>query len=222
MGDSLTAGLQTVPGARVLENASAVLESASERLTESGLSRDTEGLRDTDYPSRLAAATGRAVFKHGVPGETSTQIATRMAGINFSRRIAIIWMGSNGSVEGPYVPARIVSDFAAAVALVGHENFIVAGALNRPPDNPVDHPTEFAAVVQPGIELAALYGSKYVDIRQILVDSYDPTSPQDVTDFAHNTPPTSLRIDTIHLNPILGNPIVVAAFAQAILDNGYP
>ena len=40
--------------------------------------------------------------------------------------------------------------------------------------------------------LAETYGEHYLDIRSILVNSYDPSQPADVSDFESDMPPTSL------------------------------
>ena len=42
-------------------------------------------------------------------------------------------------------------------------------------------------------ELAAAYGSHYLDVWKVLVDSYDPTLVTDVSDHKHGEVPTSLR-----------------------------
>ena len=42
-------------------------------------------------------------------------------------------------------------------------------------------------------QLASSYGSHYLDIRHVLVESYDPALITDVSDFSHDEVPTSLR-----------------------------
>jgi hypothetical protein len=48
--------------------------------------------------------------------------------------------------------------------------------------------------------LKAAYPDNFIDVEATLVNSYDPSLPQDVADHNNNIPPTSLRYDTVHLN----------------------
>jgi lysophospholipase L1-like esterase len=43
-------------------------------------------------------------------------------------------------------------------------------------------------------QLASIYKKHYLDIRKLLVASYDPAQATDASDYAHDVPPTSLRL----------------------------
>ena len=48
--------------------------------------------------------------------------------------------------------------------------------------------------------LSVTYGSRFLDLRSLLVNSYDPLSAQDESNFALDIVPASLRSDALHLN----------------------
>ncbi|MNJ61487.1 hypothetical protein D3C77_572780 [compost metagenome] len=51
------------------------------------------------------------------------------------------------------------------------------------------------------------YPNNFLDIWQLLVESYDQGNPQDVADYKNGITPSSLRDDAIHLNEA-GNRVV--------------
>ena len=53
--------------------------------------------------------------------------------------------------------------------------------------------SDYDTVISTNAALASTYGANYLDIRGILVSSYNPILPTDVTDYANDEPPTSLR-----------------------------
>jgi hypothetical protein len=53
--------------------------------------------------------------------------------------------------------------------------------------------TEYNTIISTNAALASTYGANYLDIRSILVSAYNPLLPTDVTDYANDEPPTSLR-----------------------------
>ena len=48
--------------------------------------------------------------------------------------------------------------------------------------------------------LSERFGDRFVPVREILIDAYDPKNASDRVDFAHDVPPGSLRSDELHLN----------------------
>ena len=48
-------------------------------------------------------------------------------------------------------------------------------------------------IIAVNAQLASIYGSHYLDIRKVLVESYNPALITDISDYAHDEVPTSLR-----------------------------
>ena len=57
----------------------------------------------------------------------------------------------------------------------------------------------YDVIVRLNNELSQLYPQNYIDMRAWLVSHYDPNNAQDLIDFQNDVPPSSLRLDQIHL-----------------------
>jgi len=108
----------------------------------------------------------------------------------YSNYIPIFWEGRDNYLEQP----TILSDLAAQVATVPTgQNYLILGVTN------VNRKVEwiggiaYNVVVKLNAQLAAIYGSHFIDIRKVLVDSYNPALITDVSDYQHDEVPTSLR-----------------------------
>ncbi|HKB92184.1 MAG TPA: GDSL-type esterase/lipase family protein [Opitutaceae bacterium] len=157
----------------------------------------TQGTGGTPYPTQLGNLTFHAVYNGGIYGETSTQIKNRMlAATDKYVCTTIIWAGRNNYAD----PATVKADIAAMVSALGHTKYLVVGVINGNYSGEYSGQSGYATLVQLNTDLAAAYGSHFVDIRTCLVSHYDPNNPQDVADHAKDIPPTSLRSDPIHLN----------------------
>jgi lysophospholipase L1-like esterase len=108
--------------------------------------------------------------------------------------INVFWMGGNNF----YDPERVKSDIASAVAFLATGKFVVLGILNAASE-PIGSPA-YVQLTQLNDDLAASYPDNFIDIRRVLVESYDPSVPQDVVDHANDVPPGSLRNDDQHPN----------------------
>ena len=175
----------------------------------------TAGSGGTPYPTQLATLRlGDTINNRGVGGETSTQILTRfLAEPARWGDFTIIWAGRNNVYTAPAV---VQADIATMVSKLTTSNYLVLSVLNG---NYGGYDSVGGAgynlITGLNADLAATYGSKYIDIRRILVDSYNPSLPQDVSDFARDITPTSLRADNIHLNTA-GYGIVASTVNTAI------
>lgn len=173
-----------------------------------------------DYPTQLAGISGRSVSNQGVPGESSTQIAARVAADTSMRdRIAIFWAGTNDGTN----PALMLAAAAAVNAL--YDRVIFAGALNRPTEydlgDPLDaHTIAHDAVIAAGLQMETLYPGRYIDLRALLVAFADHEDATDALDFRMDVPPTSLRYDTVHLLPA-GYRIIAHAINWRIFTLGW-
>jgi lysophospholipase L1-like esterase len=173
----------------------------------------TNGLDQLGFLPQLSVKTGFPFYNRGVGGETSSQIRTRLeaeASATLRTLMSIIWAGRNNSQD----VATVLADIAAMVAKVG--KYLVLSVLNA--SNEPTGSTAYASIKSINDQLAARYGERYVDVRQALLDAYNPALAQDVTDRANGVIPTSLRRavagvpDVIHLNGT-GNGVVATALA---------
>lgn len=176
----------------------------------------TDGAGTTNYPTQLTATYGYTVVNMGVGGETSTQIKTRWLAdpLNYDKPV-IIWAGRN-NFTNPADPTNVPTvkaDIAAIVASLTHTNYLVVGVVNG-----VNQPINSAGWVQMTTlnnDLKALYGTKFVALREYIVSKYNPLIPQDVIDHNNDIPASSLRVDTVHLNT-LGNKYVAEFILQRL------
>jgi len=151
----------------------------------------------TAWPAQLNLLTALTVNVRGVGGNTSTQIKTRfLAEPERWGDITIIWAGRNNWSN----PETVKADVATMVANLTTTDYLVLGVTNGAASSEWAGTSGYATMTGLNADLAATYGSRFVDIRKILVNAYNPALPQDVIDFGHDTLPASLRGDAIHLN----------------------
>ncbi|MEK6744295.1 MAG: SGNH/GDSL hydrolase family protein [Nitrospirota bacterium] len=159
------------------------------------------GGNGTTYPAVLSSLFGyRNVHNNNNAGGTSVDIRAR-----FEADIAvhagdftIIWAGRNNYTD----PTQVKADIAAMVAaLPSPRRFLVMSVLNgNYAGSEYLGFANYNLIIALNNDLAALYPDNYLDIRAHLVSLYDPGTPQDVTDFGNDIPPSTLRSDAIHLN----------------------
>jgi len=161
-----------------------------------------DSLTAADYPKILAEKTGMEVLNGGVNGQTSSQIAARMlAAPHLHRCPTILWAGRNNYDQAHSV-LRDVEAMVTALALAGNTNrFLVLGVINSSYGGYEDRGTSaYRSIVDLNRALAERFGDRFVPVREILIDAYDPKQAGDQLDFAHDVPPGSLRSDALHLN----------------------
>lgn len=110
--------------------------------------------------------------------------------------LPVFWEGRNNLIQttaGPWGPTQILSDIAAQVASVPRGvNYLVLSVLNEntPPERKGG--TIYSTLIGLNNSLSTTYGAHYLDVRSILVNSYNPSLPTDVSDYENDMPPTSL------------------------------
>jgi hypothetical protein len=110
--------------------------------------------------------------------------------------LPIFWEGRNNLVKtsaGPYGPAQIEADIAAQVATVPNGlDYLVLSVINE--NGPADRKggANYPTLIGLNNALAARYGTHFLDVRSLLVNAYNPSSPVDVTDHEYDMVPTSL------------------------------
>jgi len=175
----------------------------------------TNGTGGTPYPTALSAITGYITINNGVGGYTSTQILNLfIAAPTQWPNLTIIWSGRNDYTD----TATILANIATMVADLGHDGYLILSVLNG---NYVPYEAVGGAgynlIISLNNQLATIYGSKYLNVRSILVAAYNPSIPQDVTDHTNDIPPSSLRSDNIHLNT--AGYALVASSINAVIAN---
>src|SRR5947209_8177208 len=112
----------------------------------------------------------------------------------FANYTPIFWEGRNNIFKtaggGPWGAQQILSDIANQVASVPKgKNYLVLSVLNEngPPER--SGQAKYSAVIDLNKSLCSTYGPNYLDIRSILIASYDPSLPTDVSDFDNVIPP---------------------------------
>lgn len=129
-------------------------------------------------------------------------------------QINVLWMGQNNF----YDSSAVKSDIAKSVAFLANKKFIVMSLLNAGTETLGTQ--AYDQLAQINADLAQAYPDNFLDIRKILIDSYDPNNPQDVQDHANDVPPASLRNDDEHLND-KGYGIVAQQVANFIAAKGW-
>jgi lysophospholipase L1-like esterase len=129
-------------------------------------------------------------------------------------QINVFWMGENNF----YDPFGVKSDIAKCIAFLANQKFIVMSLLNS--GNEGIGTSSYAQLELINADLARSYPNNFLDIRKVLVNSYDSSKPQDVIDHNNDVPPYSLRNDNEHLND-KGYAIVAKQLADYIANKSW-
>lgn len=102
---------------------------------------------------------------------------------------AVFWLGRNNFTNG----TQVLSDVAASVTALGHNNYIVMSVINQSSTNEISGATGYNQIVAINTAEAAAYGTNYFDVRSYLISQYNPAIGADVIDHGNDVPPYSLR-----------------------------
>jgi hypothetical protein len=158
-------------------------------------------------------------FTRNAPGaEVAIQPDTKFTPVTLGREfdISIFWVGTNNRMQ----TAQIKADLASAIAFLKSENkrFVILSPLGG--EGIGNGNLIHAALIQLNTDLEALYPNNFIDVRRKIIDSYDPTLPNDITAFNADYEPPSLRRGTIHLNNA-GYAIVAGAVYDFLRAKGW-
>jgi hypothetical protein len=149
------------------------------------------------YVSRLRALMGnRYIGNYGVSGQTCAQIQTRFLQAqekHASDWISIIWAGRNDTGGAADVAGCIDTMVAA---LPNPKRYIVIGETNGEGEGVSTSNYNWA--VNLNATLASRHGSKFLDIRPILVANANLADGADAIDAAADVVPASLRSQTLN------------------------
>lgn len=167
------------------------------------------------WPVWFTECSGIDVVNKGVGGETSTQIKKRfLAEPELHSAFTVFWVGRNNA----YATDVVLADIAEMVVALGHDNYVIVGVTNSASEIKSADPNyperwKLHLINKLNTQLKETYGEHFVDIRPILVSSYDASQEQDVADNAQDVVPSSLRSDSTHLNDA-GYKIVAQAICE--------
>lgn len=132
------------------------------------------------------------VFTRDTAGSTMSATGSTQFVVDtpYGNYLPVFWEGRNNYGA----PAQIISDLRAQIATVPPgQDYLVLSITNDERTTEWKGGSGYDVIVKDNQEMQALAGSHYLDIRQILVNSYDPTQANDVSDFNKDEVPTSLR-----------------------------
>lgn len=161
-----------------------------------------DSLTAASYPRILAALSGLRVENGGVNGQTSSQIAARMrSATNLHRCPTLLWVGRN-NYDPPQTVIRDLESMVEALARAGNtQRFLVLGVINSSYGGYENRDTApHRSILELNRQLRERYGDRFVPVREVLIDAYNPEEPGDVIDHSNDVPPRSLRSDELHLN----------------------
>lgn len=142
------------------------------------------------YPNSLSAlySPARTVTNDGVSGNTSDQILTRFQAAPSTWNLGtVIWSGRNSFGT----PSNVESDVATMVGDLTTSQFVVISVTNG--ENEPSGSAGYTNITGINASFASSYGANYLDVRSMLVASYNPANGADVLDQANDIPPFSLR-----------------------------
>lgn len=172
----------------------------------------------------FAVDTNRMIGNFGVSGETASQIKDRLIiDPSIESDTVVIMAGTNDYQGGPTAVTNAlaaIDTMVAAVTATGNTKWVVC----TPPGSWLD--TEGSAnhgyLISLCNSIASTYPNNYIDIRQDIIDAYNPGVPQDVIDFNNDVTPSTLQApgDTPHLNDA-GYGVVAASIKSFVDGKGW-
>lgn len=177
------------------------------------------GTLTEDYSDTLTftrASSGSAV---SVPGPVPFAVdVTEMTGAGF---VPIFWEGRNDPRNDSSDLQATVDNITRQVATAQTSQYLVMSVING--DFPGERMGEsgYPAFLTLDNMLANTFPGHYLDIRKILVSSYDPSNAIDLSDYQNDIPPTSLR--SIQAAGTLAAPVGPNDTTMTVsITSGYP
>jgi hypothetical protein len=138
------------------------------------------------------SASSNYVFTPSAPGSAVSAPGSPQFIVDtpYANYLPVFWEGRDNYLA----PAQILSDLKAQISTVpSGQNYLVLSITNDEGSTEWKGGAGYNDIISDNQQLQALAGSHYLDIREILVSSYDPTQANDVSDFNNDDVPTSLR-----------------------------
>jgi len=135
-------------------------------------------------------SVGRLIFTPTTPGNPVSAPGTPpfLVDTPYAGYLPIFWEGTNNAGAPPF------SDLASQVATVpSGQNYLVLSEMTLNAPGYWVGGSAYNSIVGTNNQLANVYGAHYIDVRELLVQNYNPSLATDVSDYNHDEPPTSLR-----------------------------
>jgi len=132
------------------------------------------------------------IFTRTAPGAAVSAPGTPALVVDrpYASWIPIFWEGRNSL----FSTTVILQNIAGQVATVPMgQTYLILSIANKNVQSEWPGSATYQEIVDVNKQLASAYGAHYMDIREILVQSYDSALITDVSDFSHDEVPTSLR-----------------------------
>jgi hypothetical protein len=110
--------------------------------------------------------------------------------------LAVIWVGRNNAYQVETVARD--TDLIEAWLSESGAHYVILSVLNS--GSEITGTSTYSYIQTINSNLSSTYPDNYLDIRSILVSSYDTTNETDVANYTGDAVPSSLRADAIHLN----------------------
>lgn len=180
-----------------------------------------EGTLAVNWNERSPELAGETTFKRKERGDVVTVAGEAPFVIDqskWSRNVTVIWSGRN-DVLSRFSNESILENIDLMIrSIKGNDHFLVLSITDA----------SFESVGSPGFKqiselnksLSEAYPENWVDVRDALVNSYNPESPADVAAFDSGKIAPSLFVDGLHLND-RGNKIVAQTVYTFIKSKGW-
>jgi hypothetical protein len=108
----------------------------------------------------------------------------------YASYLPVFWEGRNNYPA----ESQVLSDIAAQVAQVpSGRDYLVLSIINMNITSEWLGGAGYDQIITLNKQLSNIYKTHYIDVREMLVNSYDSSLATDVSDFIRDEPPTSLR-----------------------------
>jgi len=182
---------------------------------------DLEGYSLSEFPGQGAVSFGEGLVTSLGPfyydwayrGEDRNIYAVAHTDTDASD--AVLWMGANNINQ----PENVKADIAAAVAQLSRSSrVLVLTCIGN--DQSVAGTDAYNALSEVNSWILAQYPDNSLDIYSYLRSKHDPSLPRDIADFNAGIIPSSLRVDTVHLNAA-GNELVADKVYEFFVSHGW-
>ena len=144
------------------------------------------------------------VYRGGGSGLTIAAIEAKFnadAGKESRHYAHVFNMGRNNLTSGAYLSLRATLLPALArmkdtLAAYGNDRWVFSSITNGGGEG--IGTAIYDTIIAVNNAVAALYPTHYVDVRSYLVQNYDPSEPKDLSNYAQDIPPYSMRVNSLY------------------------
>lgn len=222
----LTVDGQTIPESgkvTITSTSNSNLSSKSNYITlkYEGTLAGIAGTLAVNWNEKFPDLAGDTTFKRKDSGDMVTvsgKVPFIIDQSEWSRKITVIWSGRN-DIFSNFSNESIIENIDLMIhSINGNNRFLILGVTDAAFES-IDS-SGFKQIIELNKLLSATYPENWLDVREILVNSYNPELPEDVAAFNAGKIAPSLFVDGLHLNDS-GNKIVAKAVYTFIKSKGW-